>query len=307
MHTTTPTVVTCYDLLDGSIAGGVHDFTDGKYNGNPSLPYQEAQDNQANWLLDSIHCQEGSSILDIGCGNGRMLETAERRNAHATGVTISEQQILRNKKKGLDVHLVNYRNIPQDWNGRFDGIIANGSAEHFVQVQDVIEGKHHELYRELFEICHRITRPGARFATTIIHMNQDADPKEIARGSHAHKRGSDYFHLARVLLEDFGCWFPEEGVLEKAAEGYFTLEKHEDGTEDYHWTSEEWLRRLRRQIPTNPKVWCALTGKMMRHPRAMSRLFDTLVFAQSWMWQFREREGRGTPTKLFRDVWKRVY
>jgi hypothetical protein len=35
-------------------------------------------------------------------------------------------------------------------------------------------------------------------------------------------------------------------------------------------------------------------------------MLDNLMFSQSWMWQFRERKNKDTPTKLFRDVWKKI-
>ena len=213
---------------------------------------------------------------------------------------------MRNKSKDLDVCLMNYRNIPKEWDQTFDGIIANGSAEHFVQVQDAIDGKQDQLYDEMFRICHRLLRPGGYLATTTIHFNQSMNPLEISRGSRSHPRGSDKFHFAKVLLEDFGGWYPVEGQLEECGKDHFSIEYHEDGTQDYHWTSEFWLSEMKRQILINPRVWMALLGKIIRKPKETVRMLDNLVVAQSWMWQFREREERGTPTKLFRDVWKRI-
>jgi hypothetical protein len=66
------------------------------------------------------------------------------------------------------------------------------------------------------------------------------------------------------------------------------------------------LSRIKEQISLNPKVWGALIGKLLKNPTAAVRMLDDLVFSQSWMWQFRERDNKRTPTKLFRDVWKRV-
>jgi cyclopropane fatty-acyl-phospholipid synthase-like methyltransferase len=43
---------------------------------------------EANYLLDEIKCYEGSHILDIGCGNGALLESARERGATGIGVTI---------------------------------------------------------------------------------------------------------------------------------------------------------------------------------------------------------------------------
>jgi len=303
---TSKVVMTCYSILDVALAGSVKDFTDGKYYGDSSLPYDKAQVNQAEWLLDQIKCTEGSYILDIGCGNGRLLQAAKKRGAKSVGITISDVQVKKARKKGLDTIVMNYRNIPESWNGRFDGVIANGSVEHFVQVQDAINGKQDDIYEQMFKIVHRILKPGGYFATTIIHFNQPVDPREIIKGSKAFKKGSDNYQFAKVLLEDFGGWYPREDQLEQCTRNNFTLLNREDGTEDYNWTSEYWLRELYKQIPRNPKVWLALLRVIVKHPISSLRMLENLLFDQSWMWQFRERERKGTPTRLYRDVWKRI-
>lgn len=303
---TSQTVITCYDILDAALAGGVKDFTDGKYLGNPDTLYEVAQAQQANWLLDQVGCKAGFRLLDIGCGNGRLLAAAAERGAEAVGLTISEQQVRQNQKRGLDARLLNYRHIPEAWNQSFDGIIANGSAEHFVQVADAIAGKQNAIYQELFEICHRILKPGGRFATTIIHFAKPVDPVAIAKGSKAHPKRSDNYHLAKVLLEDFGGWYPIEGQLKTCAKDWFTRANGEDGTEDYHWTSETWLKIMKRKIPFSPKVWFALLGKLFQHPKATWSMIDDLVISQSWMWQFRPQGNAGAPTRLMRDVWQRI-
>lgn len=303
---TAKTVMTFYDVLDVALSGGIFDFTDGKYFGDPTVSYEEAQANKAQYLLEEARCVPGATLLDMGCGNGRILEAAKARGAKAVGITISPQQIVRCRKKGLDVELMNYRNIPESWNGRFDCIIASGSAEHFVQVKDALEGRQGELYRELFAICHRILKPGGKFVTTIIHDNSNLDPAEIMRGSSAYPRGSSNFHFARVLLEDLGVWYPKRGQLEQAAKGLFTLERSEDGTEDYHWTSECWLKEMYKNVKTNPKTWVTMIGKILKYGRRAISIFDTGFGAQSWMWQFRPDSSGKTPTLLYRDTWQKV-
>ena len=81
---------------------GVHDFTEGIYRGDPKTPYDQAQRNQAEHLLDLALCHEGSRLLDIGCGYGRVLETACRRGAVALGITISPVQAEYCRARGLD-------------------------------------------------------------------------------------------------------------------------------------------------------------------------------------------------------------
>ncbi len=306
IQSSSKTVIQCYDLLDAAISGGVDDFTDGKYFGDPNQSYKQAQINQAEWLLDQIKCGQGSHILDVGCGNGRILSVAQKRGATAEGITISKQQIKVNKKRGLTAHLMNYINIPESWNERFDGIVANGSMEHFVQLVDVLKGKQDKIYQQMFQIFYRILKPGGYLVTTTIHFTKPIDSKEIIKSVKKQQRGSDNFHFAKVLIDDFGGWYPIEKQLQNNAENLFILECREDGTEDYHWTSEYWLTEIKKKILISPKVWLALLKKIFSKPKATISMLDNLIFSQSWMWQFRKQKDGTTPTKLYRDVWRRI-
>ncbi len=303
---TSDTVIRCYDLLDAALAGGVSDFTDGKYDGDRTRPYVDAQARQAEWLLDQVGCSSGSRILDVGCGNGRILAAAKKRGADALGITISKQQVARNSRRGLTAYLMDYRELPHEWDGSFDGIIANGSIEHFVQVEDAMKGAQDEIYQEMFRIFRRLLKPGGLLATTVIHFQKPVDPKEIAQGSGRYQRGNDRYHFAQVLLEDFGGWYPVGDQLVSCAQGTFVREQHYDGTEDYHLTSEYWLETMKRETLRNPKVWLALTGKFLSHPRATVSMLDNLIVSQSWMWQFRPQGGSKTPTVFWWDVWRSV-
>ena len=303
-HAVHPTVFTCYQLLGVSLRGGVHDFTEGKYlcDANDRASYLQAQERQADYLLDEIRCKAGSRILDIGCGHGRILSQAGRRGAAAVGITIAPSQVAYCRRRGLTVHELNYRNIGHEWDGRFDGIVANGSLEHFVQVGDVIEGRADALYEELFSICHRLLSPGGRLVTTAIHFRRPDQVRleDIRKGPYAHRRGSAEYHFSMVLERTFGGWYPSPGQLEKCARSSFKLVHEEDGTHDYHLTSEYWLRRLKGSIAANPLVWMSLLGKLARYPRATVEMLRCQAWDQSWSWQFREP----APTRLLRQTWE---
>lgn len=315
-----PAVYTCYEVLDLCPAGGVHDFTDGKYvdDRNDRSAYLAAQHRQAEYLLDQIHCGPGSRILDIGCGYGRILEHAALRGAQATGITISRPQLAYCQSRGLAVHELNYRDIfrnecanppptspgkggERSWRGAFDGLVANGSLEHFAQVEDAVAGRVDEVYDEMFAICRRLLGEGGRFATTAIHFRKPGQftPQEIIGGPRGLRSGSDEYHYA-TLTRCFGGWNPEPGQLERCAAPYFDLVAEEDGTHDYHLTSEYWLRRLKWSLAVRPRVWWKLARMGWQHPRPLAAMLRCLAWDQSWAWQFRPP----TPMRLWRHTWQ---
>ncbi len=303
-------VANCYNFFDCIFpACGLQDLTEGIYCGDPSISYEQAQRNQIEWLLDEVDCQSGSRILDLGCGYATLLESARRRGAVATGITISPPQVEHGRMCGLDVRLLDYRDIGDEWTGQFDGVIANGSVEHFVQPGDVLAGKADEMYRELFRICHRVldpTSPSRRFATTIIHRNECSPAmhnQELLKGPFAFPWLSAKFHYA-MLQKTFGGFYPEVGQLERCARPYFCLAGEVDGTADYHLTSEQCFARVRRMLTasrTGPRIWHELGKQMLRRPRHTLLMCLCLLVTESWQYQFR---GIQPPTTLLRQTWE---
>ena len=307
---TAQVVVNCYDFFDRVFPeSGLLDLTEGMYCGDPSIPYDQAQKNQINWLLDEVACAKGSRILDIGCGNGTLLEAAQQRGAEAVGITISPAQVHRCRQQGLDARLLNYRDIDGKWTAYFDAIIANGSVEHFVQPADVIGGKADAIYRELFQICHRVMNPASpvrRFVTTTIHRHATSPriaSKDLLKGPLAFRWGSDKFHYA-LTQKGFGGFYPTEGQLKHCAKPYFRLLQEVDGTHDYHLTSEECFRHVKHSLfrwTTGPYIWRRLFSFIVSHPRQGALLCLCLFIAESWQWQFR---GTTPPTMLLRQTWQ---
>lgn len=305
-HGVAPTVRTCYDLMSVAPACGITDLTDGKYvdDRNDRAAYLAAQHRQAEYLLDQVHCGPGTRLLDIGCGYGRILQQAASRGAEAVGITISPPQVAQCRAHGLTMFELNYRNIfrrgDDSWEGAFDAIVANGSLEHFVQAADAADGRADEIYEEMFAICRRVLADEGRFVTTAIHFREAGqfDPHEILRGPSAHPSGSPDFHVA-TLLQSFGGWYPEPGQLERCAAPCFELVAEEDGTHDYHLTSEYWLRRFERLLAFSPRVWWATVRAAFAHPRALLDMLRLQLWDQSWCWQFRPP----APMRLLRQTW----
>jgi cyclopropane-fatty-acyl-phospholipid synthase len=279
------------------------------YRGDPAVSYEQAQHNQIQWLLDEIHCERGLRILDIGCGYGTLLEAAIERGAEAVGITVSPAQASRCRAKGLDVRLLDYRDVPGEWSGAFDGIVANGSAEHFVQAQNVIAGQVDQIYHKLFEICHDLIdprSPARRFATTVIHQCENSPQLEAAdllKSPWAFPWGSPKFHYA-LMQRSFGGFYPELGQLERCAAPFFRKIREVDGTQDYHLTSEECFDRVKtalRPWRVGTRVWRRMAACLLRRPRFCLYMCCCLLVAESWQWQFR---GEHPPTRLLRQTWE---
>jgi len=325
------TVKTCYSLVERFFPEcGLFDLTEGMYYGLPGTTYEEAQRNQRDYLLDEIQCRAGSRVLDLGCGYGTVIKQARERGAAAVGITLSPEQLRRCRASGLDVHLLDYRELgeppsgfsrspdradrvarsgdrpQQSWHGAFDGVIANGSIEHFAHPRDAIEGRDDEVYRQMFGTVHRLIDPGSqarRLVTTTIHFVQRPDPRDLLRWPLAHASRSEAYHYA-MLERSYGGWYPAPGQLERCAAGHFELIAEEDGTRDYERTSEEWLRRVRRKIFSSGGVEMLLRTLpvLLRHPVQYPTMLWCILGSESWNWQFRPP----APTRLLRQTWRWV-
>ena len=301
----TKTTVGCYEFWDRVFRRSqMLDYTEGMYNGNPATHHEQAQRNQICFLLDEVGCHKGSRILDIGCGNGSLLDEARRRGATGTGVTISpEQATYCRKTRGLDVRLRDYRDLDAAWNGRFDAVIANGSIEHFVQPQDALEGRQDAIYHEFFGICHRVIdprSPSRRLMNTTIHFgNAYVTPKNAMRSPWSFPWFSDEFHYA-FLARGFGGYYPTAGQFQRCARPYFELTAQRDATEDYRLTSEYWLKFGQRSF-LSPTQWARFLPFVARHPVQAGRLLFSLAVAQSWNWQFR---GERPPMQHLWQTWQ---
>jgi cyclopropane fatty-acyl-phospholipid synthase-like methyltransferase len=304
-RTKTGTVVRCYSLFDRFFpACGLLDYTEGIYHGDSTTPYEVAQKNQINYVLNEAGCTAGTRILEIGCGNGTLLDAVRERRAIGIGITISPEQVAICQQRGLDARLLNYLDLDDAWTHQFDAVIANGPIEHFVQPADAAAGKASAIYRDFFQTCHRLIHPDSpirRLVTTTIHFVRTPDPRNLLKSPFAFRWGTDDFHWA-MLARSFGGWYPVRGQFAACASGLFKDIHQTDGTYDYHLTSEEWLRRIRAVLPTSQglKILASSVPFALRHPIQYATMLTCMLRSQSWNWQFR---GPSPPTKLIRQTW----
>ena len=301
-------VVTCYTAFDKFFpATGLLDYTEGIYGDDPATPYDVAKQRQFDYLLDQIGCEEGVRVLEVGCGNGTLLEQIEKRGATGVGITITPAQVEICRQKGLDARLVDVKAMGGEFDGEFDAVVANGPIEHFALPADAVQGRQDEIYAELFRTLLRVLDPRSpirRVVNTTVHFSRRPDPVDLLRSPLAYRPFSEMFHYC-LLWRSFGGLYPVDGQLEHCAQGQFELIREVDGTRDYYYTSEEWLRRIQRALlsPTGMKIAADSIPLMFCHPRQFVTMLTCMLVTQSWNWQFR---GDDPPCKLWRQTWEAV-
>lgn len=116
-------------------------------------------------FLDSLPI--GSSILDIGCGNGKNM--FYRKDINCKGCDISTEQVRICQEKGLDVIHSSMTSLPYR-NNEFNNAICIASYHHLDNDTDR-EASLKEIYRCL--------KPGGKVLITVWAMEQDASSKRL--------------------------------------------------------------------------------------------------------------------------------
>lgn len=311
MTTAPPTerrVVDCYTVFDSFFpAADLLDYTEGIYGDDPATPYDRAKQAQFDYLLDEIHCGPGVRVLEVGCGNGNLLEQVRLRGGTAVGITITPAQVERCRARGLDARLIDLFSPEVEMLGRFDAIVANGPIEHFVQPAQAARGEADVIYRRMFEVFDRLLDPAspiARVVNTTLHFARAPAPEALMRPPLLHRPMSDAFHYS-LLARSFGGFYPVDGQLEAAARGRFQVERAVDGTRDYMHTSGEWLRRMHRAVrgPTLFRIFARSLPSLASTPLQYATMVLCMFVTRSWNWQF---QGEQPPVRLWRQTWRRA-
>jgi len=207
---------------------------------------------------------------------------------------------------GLQVYCCTYRDLLEAtrWHGQFDGVIANGSLEHWVQPEDVQADRMNPIYHESFAIAHKVLDPSAleaRYVTTAIHVKRDVKPEYLLTPWYRQPRGTDRRHFS-LLHNWMGGYYPVDGQLEKCARPYFSLQAEMDGSLGYKIANDYRMGRMLRGLYTNPKLVWRIARCLARHPFVTSTMIECYFIEKSWDWQF---QGEDPPMKLLRHTWRR--
>jgi len=105
-------------------------------------------------LLDLLVPRSGETVLDLGCGDGRLTLAAAARGARLTGVDLSPDLAAAARARGLGVQVADAVALPYA-DACFDAVLSN-AALHWMTAPEVVLG----------EVA-RVLKPGGRFVAEL--------------------------------------------------------------------------------------------------------------------------------------------
>jgi len=240
-----------YSLTDRIIRlslGELADFSGAKYDGDFSLSLEQAQRRKHDYVAEQIGIGRGGRVLDLGCGWGPLLSYIRDRKGVGVGVTLSAAQLVACRRHGLDVHLLDAREIDRESFGMFDGVASLGAFEHFCSPEDYLAGRQEKIYRRLFaNVASLLPRGGRFYLQTMVFGRNMIPAKRISIDAlkAVPKRGTDEWYIALLGRQFPGSWLPfgPEQVI-GCAEPHFRLVSRISGRLDYIHTIGEWNARI---------------------------------------------------------------
>ena len=223
--------------------GELADFSAAKYDGDFSLSLEEAQRRKHSYVAEQIGIGPGRRVLDLGCGWGPLLDFIRSRGGSGVGVTLSSAQAAACRRHGLDVHLLDAREVTRDTFGSFDAVASLGAFEHFCSPEDHRAGRQDDLYRGLLaRIASALPHKGRFFLQTMV-FGRNMIPAE--RIDIRAPRDSDAWYLALMGRQFPGSWLPhgQEQII-RSAEPHFRLVSSVSGRLDYIETIRQWRKRF---------------------------------------------------------------
>lgn len=93
-------------------------------------------------LFKGMAIPRGASILDVGCGSGKLARFWSRQGRNVLGLDISDQALQFTRSQGVAVIKADVRRLPFK-DGTFDLVYSDGLLEHFTDPESILA----ELFR----------------------------------------------------------------------------------------------------------------------------------------------------------------
>lgn len=224
--------------------GETADFTNALFQGDFSLSLETAQRKKHEYIAKSLRIKKGSKVLDMGCGWGPFLCYLRELEAKGIGVTLSDAQVASNKRHGLNVHMMDLREITPDTFGKFDAIVLIGAMEHLCSISEWQDGKQEHIYQRFFQTVNDLLHDNGRLYLQTMTFTKKSLPYE-SFDLHADK-DSDEYVMALLAKEQPGSWLPKDPDQIKRTSSMFKVVDEINGRLDYIETISRWKKRFRK-------------------------------------------------------------
>ena len=223
--------------------GELADFSGAKYDGDFSLSLEQAQRRKHEYVAGQIGIEPGRRVLDLGCGWGPLLNFVREMGGKGVGVTLSSAQVQSCRRHGLDVHLLDAREIDRATFGPFDAVASLGAFEHFCSPEQYRAGLQDDVYRDFFARAASILpERGRLYLQTMVFGRNMIPMEEVSIDA---PRDSDAWYVALIQHQFPGSFLPlgAEHVI-RTAEPNFRLVESSNGRLDYIATIRQWRERF---------------------------------------------------------------
>jgi SAM-dependent methyltransferase len=145
----------------------------------------------ADGVLDWLNAQPGESILDLGCGDGRLTLRLSANGAHVTGIDLSPEMVAAARARGVEAHEASAESLPFA-DRAFDAVFSN-AALHWVRDQDAMMAE-----------VQRILKPGGRFVAEMgghgnVAAIRVAFMTTLARHGHTDREDGENYYSTPVI------------------------------------------------------------------------------------------------------------
>lgn len=242
--------------------GEMADYSGAKFDGHFSMTVEEGQRRKHQFIAESLRIGKGTKVLDMACGWGPFLNYLKQLGAKGIGVTLSEGQAAACLKNGLNVDIMDCRNIKPETFGQFDAVTCIGGLEHFCSVEEYKAGKQDEVYSNFFKTVSDLLPAGGRFYMQTMVFTKSTPPFSEMKID-ADKDSVEYA-MALMIKQFPGSYLPysEEQVIRDAAP-YMKLISKSSGRLDYIQTIKYWRKKFRKFNLHKYLLYASLIPKYM--------------------------------------------
>lgn len=226
------------------------------------------------------HEYKNIKILDIGCGHGNFIKYCKSIGIQASGLSISNQQIIDLKKQGLDVYLGSYRELQPQFIQKYDIITFWGSLEHVTNsypCSDKGVKKAEKMLEKIFTHCKKYYKPNSPYKyifTTTLHVNKNV---------------CNTFNVY-IIERSYSGWYfydePGKTVGEQIEKYGYKQKKIQNDDYTYHYYVASKVDKLHFGLPANVDLQKILAGisSIFINPQILAMIIYTTT--GKWMWQF---------------------